>query len=37
MLIKENELNKKFTSSKGSGINLTNTEVRDIMEVMNSL
>ena len=32
-----NELNKKFTSSKGSGINLTNTEIRDIMKVINYL
>ena len=28
-----NEVNKKFTVSKGSGITLTNDEMRDIMKV----
>ena len=32
-----NELTKKFTSSKGSGITLTNNEVKDIMEVIKAL
>ena len=29
-----NELNKEFTSSKGSGITLTNNEIKDIMKVI---
>ena len=32
-----NELYKIFTSSKGSGIILTNNEIRDIMKVIKSL
>ena len=32
-----NELNKKFTSSKGSGITLPNNETKDIMKVIKSL
>ena len=32
-----NELNKKFTSSKVSGITLTNNEIKDIMKVIKSL
>ena len=32
-----NELIKKFTSSKGSGITLTNNEINDIMKVIKSL
>ena len=32
-----NELNKKFTSSKGSGITPTNNEIKDIMKVIKSL
>ena len=32
-----NELTKKFTSSKRSGITLTNNEVKDIMEVIKAL
>ena len=29
-----NELNKKFTSNKGSGITLTNNEIKDIIKVI---
>ena len=32
-----NELNKKFTSTKGSGITLTSNEVKDIIKVIKSL
>ena len=32
-----NELNKKFTSSKGSGITLINNEIKDIIKVIKSL
>ena len=32
-----NKLNKKFTSRKGSGITLTNSEIKDIMKVIKSL
>ena len=32
-----NELNKKFTLSKGSGITLRNNEIKDIMKVIQSL
>ena len=32
-----NELNKQFASSKGSGITLTNNEIKDIMKVIKSL
>ena len=32
-----NELNKKFTSSKGSGITVTNNEIKDVMKVIKSL
>ena len=31
-----NKLDKKFTSSKSSGITLTNNEVRDIMKGIKS-
>ena len=31
-----NKLNKKITSSKGSGITLTDNEIKDIMKVTNS-
>ena len=31
------ELNKTFTSSRGSGITLTNNEIKDIMKVIKSL
>ena len=34
---KINELNKKFTSSKGSGITLANNEIKDIIKVIKSL
>ena len=34
---KINELNKKFTSRKSSGITLTNNEIKDIMKVIESL
>ena len=32
-----NELNKKFSSTKGSVITLTNNEIKDIMKVIKSL
>ena len=32
-----NELSKQFASSKGSGITLTNNEIKDIMKVIKSL
>ena len=32
-----NELDKQFTSSKGSGITLTNNKIKDIMKVIKSL
>ena len=32
-----NELNKKFKSSKGTGITLTNNEIKDIMKMIKSL
>ena len=32
-----NELNKKFTSSKGVGITLTNNKIKDIMKVVKTL
>ena len=32
-----NKLNKKFTSSKGSGITLTNNEIKDIVKIIRFL
>ena len=34
---KLNELNKKFTTSKGSGMMLTNNEIKDVIKVIMSL